>query len=377
VGPAAPHQRMRGMTLPQDYYTSDTLFQQDIERVYARSWLYAGHASQVREAGCYLTLELGTTNVIVVRDADGALHALHNVCRHRGARVCPEPCGKVKKALVCQYHGWTYRLDGSLATAPRMPEGFDRSRWGLKTAWVEEWQGLVYVALGPDPPTPVAETLAGIEADCAQFGIRDAKVAHTIVYDVAANWKLIMENYRECYHCQMNHPEFIGAIDIWEHEGSRRDQEARYHEAYSFADLPLKAGCRTQTLDGSYASAVLLGDYASRELPDRVVGLCWYPGNTMAWGPDYGTAFGLRPVAPNRTLVVSHWFVPGAAVEGVDYRLEDVIALWDVTNRQDFGLSELNQRGVESPAYEPGPYNLDMEDDVQHFVDAYLRMLSA
>jgi phenylpropionate dioxygenase-like ring-hydroxylating dioxygenase large terminal subunit len=377
VGSAASHHQMRGMTLPQEYYTSGEVFRQDIERIYTRSWLYAGHVSQLPEAGSYITVELGTTNVIVVRDETGGLHALHNVCRHRGSRICSDPCGAVKKAFVCQYHGWSYRLDGSLATAPRMPEDFDRSLWGLKPAWVEEWQGMVYVALGAEPPAPVAETLADIEPECARFGIRDAKVAHTIVYDVAANWKLIMENYRECYHCQMNHPEFISAIDIWQHEGSRRDQESRYHDDYSFADLPLKPGCKTQTLDGSYASSVLLGDYAAGGLPDRVVGLCWYPGNTMAWGADYGTAFGLRPVAPNRTLAVSHWFVPAAAVEGADYKVEDVIALWDVTNRQDFSLCELNQRGVESPAYEPGPYNLDMEDDVQHFVDAYLRMLGA
>lgn len=373
---AASDHPMRGMTLPQEYYVADEWFQRDLERVFLRSWLYAGHVSQLPEAGSYFTVELGTTNVIVVRDAAGELHAHHNVCRHRGARICDEPCGQIRKALVCQYHGWSYRLDGSLATAPRMPEGFDRSAWGLKPAWVEEWQGMVYVALGPEPPEPVATTLADIADDVSQFGIAGARVAHTIVYDVAANWKLIMENYRECYHCQMNHPEFIGAIDIWQHEGSRRDQESRYHESYSFADLPLKAGCRTQTLDGSYASKILLGDYAAGDLPDRVVGLCWYPGNTMAWGPDYGTAFGLRPLAPNRTLAVSHWFVPAAAVEGVDYRLDDVIALWDVTNRQDFWLSELNQRGIESPAYEPGPYNVDMEDDVQHFVDAYLRRVA-
>ncbi len=273
------------MTLPQHYYTSQETFDRDMDRVFRRSWLYAGHVSQLDDPGCYITVELGTTNVIVVRAEDGELHALHNVCRHRGARICSDPCGKIKKAFVCHYHGWSYRLDGSLATAPRMPADFDTSRWGLKTAWAEEWHGMVYVAVGEDPPVPVAETLAGIESECAQFGIEDAKVAHSVVYDVAANWKLIMENYRECYHCQMNHPEFIAAIDIWQHEGSRRDQESRYHPAYSFADLPLKEGWRTQTLDGSYASSVLLGDYAGGGLPDRVVGLCWYPGNTMAWEP--------------------------------------------------------------------------------------------
>ena len=372
---AASRHPIHGMTLPQEYYVSEECFRRDLERVYLRSWLYAGHGSQLPEAGSYLTVELGSTNVIVVRDGDGGLHAHHNVCRHRGARLCDEPRGQVKKALVCQYHGWSYRLDGRLATAPHMPDDFDRSAWPLKQAWVEEWQGLIFVALGPEAPAPVAAALRDIEADVARFGIAGARVAHTVVYDVAANWKLIMENYRECYHCQMNHPEFIGAIDIWQHEGSRRDQESRYHDDYSFADLPLKAGCRTQTLDGSYASRVLLGDYAGGGLPDRVVGLCWYPGNTMAWGPDYGTAFGLRPLAPNRTLAVAHWYVPADAVEGVDYDVADVVALWDVTNRQDFWLSELNQRGIESPAYEPGPYNAAMEDDVQHFISAYLRKL--
>ena len=373
---AASHHHMRGMTLPQEYYTADEIFRQDIKRIYLRSWLYAGHVSQLPEPGCYFTVELGTTNVIVVRSANGGC---------RAAQRLPAP--------------WRAHLLGSLRAGqeePRVPvprlelpprraprdgaahaRGFRPLALGPEAGLVEEWQGMIYVALGDEPPASVAETLGQIAADCAQFGIKDAKVAHTIVYDVAANWKLIMENYRECYHCQMNHPEFIGAIDIWQHEGSRRDQEKRYHPDYSFADLPLKSGCRTQTLDGSFASNVLLGDYAAGDLPDRVVGLCWYPGNTMAWGADYGTAFGLRPPAADRTLAVSDWFVPAAAVEGVDYRVEDVIALWDVTNRQDFWLSELNQRGVESPAYEPGLYNLDMEDDVQHFVDAYLRMLGA
>lgn len=357
------------MTLPQEYYVSDEWFQRDMERVFGRAWLYAGHASQLEEPGSYLTVELGAANVLVVRDHDGELHALHNVCRHRGSRICEGPAGRVRKAFVCPYHGWSYGLDGKLRAATRMPDDFDRSAWSLKPAHIEDWQGLLYVALGSEAPDPVSDTLSPIEEDCRRFGIARTKVVHTVVYDVAANWKLIMENYRECYHCQMNHPEFIGTIDIWEHEGTRHAQDKRYHPDYSFADLPLKAGRSSQTLDGEYASRKLLGSFATDGLAPQVVGLCWYPGNTMAWGPDHGTTFGLRPVSPTRTLAVAHWYVHEDAEEGVDYSLEDVIGMWDTTNRQDFWLSEINQQGVRSPAYEPGPYS-SMEDDVQQFVDA-------
>jgi glycine betaine catabolism A len=231
------------------------------------------------------------------------------------------------------------------------------------------------VSLRETRPRPVADVLALIEPDCAPFQIEKTKLAHTVLYDVKANWKLIMENYRECYHCQMNHPEFVRTIDVDGHERGRRTQEKRYSPDFSFADLPLRPGSRTHTITGEYASTKLLGDYASDNLRDRVVGLCWYPGNTMAWGPDHGTAFGLRPLSPTRTLAASHWFVREDAEEGVDYEVRDVIGLWDTTNRQDFWLSEINQQGVLSRAYEPGPYNLDMEDDVQQFIDAYFRML--
>jgi glycine betaine catabolism A len=363
------------MTLPQEYYASEEWFRTDLERIFARQWLYAGHGSQIPNSGDFLTMELGEESIIVVRGREGELYAHYNVCRHRGSRICHEHTGSVKKAFVCPYHGWSYGLDGALVAAPRMPRNFEKSDIGLKRAWAEEWHGLIYVSLREERPRPVAEVLALIEADCGPFQIEKTKVAHTVLYEVEANWKLIMENYRECYHCQMNHPEFVRTIDVEGHERGRRKQEKRYSPDFSFADLPLRPASHTHTISGEYASTKLLGDYASDNLPDRVVGLCWYPGNTMAWGPDHGTAFGLRPLSPTRTLAVSHWFVHEDAEEGVDYDVRNVIGLWDTTNRQDFWLSEINQQGVLSRAYEPGPYNLDMEDDVQQFIDAYFRML--
>jgi Rieske 2Fe-2S family protein len=372
---SATEQPTRGMTLPRRYYVDAAIFERDLERIFVPSWTYAGHASELRQPGDYQTIQIAGQSVVVVRGENGALRAFHNVCRHRGSLICTKASGQVTRALVCPHHGWSYGLDGSVLTAPRMPPGFDARPWGLKSAQVEEWHGLVFVSASLQPPEPVALQLAAIEEDVALYGIGKAKVARTILYDVAANWKLIMENYRECYHCQMNHPEFIHTVDISSQENDRRAQPKRYHPDYALADLPLRPGMRTQTISGDYACRRLLGGFARGGRDDRVIGLCWFTGTTMAWGPDHGTAFGLRPLGPTRTLVFSQWFVHEDAVEDVDYAVDDLIGLWDVTNRQDFELCRVNQLGVNSSAYEPGPYNLDMEDDVQQFVDAYLRMV--
>ena len=203
----------RGIGIPRELYLSQELFAHEMTEIFGHSWLYAGHESQLAKPGQYVTVECGAESVIVARGADGGLSAFSNVCRHRGARLVDPGCG-AKQRFVCPYHQWTYRLDGTLQGAPRMPDSFDPAQYPLPTADVVVWNGLVFVHLGETAPEPLADLLGSGEELMAAFAIAGTKVVHTITYQVEANWKIVWENSQERYHCNVNHPELIKTFDV-------------------------------------------------------------------------------------------------------------------------------------------------------------------
>lgn len=362
----AEHGATRSLT--RERYVSDEAFADDMDTLFSRSWLYAGHVSQIPAPGDYLLFELGDESVIVVRGEEGRIHAHFNVCRHRGSRICDAPSGSTRR-LVCPYHQWVYALDGRLTGAPRMDATFDPSAHGLRPVGVVTWHGSVFVNLFGEDTPPVDELLADREADVRRYRLQDAKVARTIVYDVAANWKLIMENELECYHCSVSHRELCRVIDL---EGFLRSGG---HEAR------LRPGMRSLTTDGELVSRRLLGVFGEGAPLDDPHATDWcgwsvFPGTFAIVFPDHEIVFAFAPVAPLRTRVTCQWLVAGDAVEGVDYDADRVAELWDVTNRQDWELCERNQRGVLSRTYVPGPHSLDGEAGIQRFLTQYREALA-
>jgi Rieske 2Fe-2S family protein len=378
--PSSP--RIPGHTLAREYYVSPEIFERDVEKVFFRHWLYAGHESQLPNPGDFFTYEIAGESIVIVRRPEGDLRAFFNVCRHRGARFVQQPCGSVR-ALQCRYHNWTYGLDGALKVAPGMPDMIGKEQLGLIPAWVEVWHGMIYLNLSPArPAVRVGEMLLAAEPAVKPFRFENAKVARTITYEVKSNWKLFMENYRECYHCLSNHPEFCATVPVGRGVALHQNTaNIRIIHApnLTFSNYPLRPGARTQSIDGELVS-IPFGDL---KLTDELIAsppnyyLNFYPAHGFVFNLDYAMTFSVHPRDAGHTSLKVDWYVNRTAIEGVDYDVNRLIAFWDVTHRQDLGLCEMNQQGVDSRRYVPGPYNPHEEDDVEHLMKFYVNAISA
>ena len=379
------NQRPSGHALPGSLYNDVDAFDFDMEAIFRRSWIMVGFEVELPKAGAWMATSVGPWPILLTKDRDGAVHAFHNVCRHRGARICPPGKG-VSPRLVCPYHRWTYELTGELAHAARMPDTFNKGDHGLTPIHVEAVAGALYVCLADEPP-PIAEFRREMEPLLAAHNLKDAKLAFESVIIDKANWKLAMENARECYHCATGHPELaqsfpVGASAHFDFGEDRRQDvfaermagfglpvgpaEGDWWQAMRFT---LNEGFKSMTVDGRHSVKKLMCDVGDGDI------------GSMRWSVEphaftHATAdqlfmFSVVPVSPRETHVISKWLVHKDAVEGVDYTLDDLTRLWTVTNLQDRALVENNQMGVDSLGYRPGPYCADAEALAIRFVDWY------
>jgi len=391
-----------GHALPREFQTDLGIYQLDLERIWRRGWLFAGHTCQVKRPGDYFVFDLDTDSIIVIRDDDERLHALHNTCRHRGMKVCQVESGHVAR-LVCPYHQWSYARNGELVACGGMDKDgdLDRSRFGLHRVHVREVGGLIFVCLAPDP-TPFEGAAQALGALLVPQGFERAKVAATRTYEVRANWKLVWENNRECWHCDANHPQYVKAnydnapIDDarlkTEIETVAGEVSARltahglridYQEAgmvrfpapdcwWSINRTPLVPGWVTESMDGRPV-APLMGDYPARDvgtLRVRTMPNFWNHSSG-----DHSVSTRLAPAGPHLTRVQVQWLVHEDAVEGADYRLDTLLPFWQLTSEQDWDLCERNQAGVASTAFTPGPYSTRREYNVIRYVEWYLHAI--
>jgi Rieske 2Fe-2S family protein len=400
--------RAPGNSLEQAFYVSQAVFEADLELIFGRHWIYVGVEPDVPEAGDVMAVDVGATPVLIVRGDDMAVRAFHNVCRHRGSRLVDDDKASVGN-LVCRYHAWTYGLDGRLLFANHMGEEFDRSCRGLKPVALRSVAGLLFVCLAASPPEDIAAMDAAMTPYLAPHDVPNTKVAHAVDLIENGNWKLTMENNRECYHCSANHPELTiplfaygfgfspKTMDAFELEQANRygAMVADLHERWEGEGLPSRelehlsdriTGFRTerlpidqagesQTFDTRVASKKLLG----RINDPRSGGLSFWtqPNSWHHFMSDHVVTVSVLPLAPQKTLLRTKWLVRKDAVEGEDYDLETLTAVWKATNRQDADLVGLSQSGVRSPAYEPGPYSPYTEGLVEKFCAWYLGRLSA
>ncbi len=393
-----------GWSLPGPFYWDDEVYRADLERIWRAGWLFAGHSCEISRPGDYFTFQVGTDSIVVLRAADETIRGFHNVCRHRGSLICTDPSGHAKK-LVCPYHQWTYGLDGKLLACRGMPEDFDKSEFPLKQVHVREFAGLIYLSLAqkPSDPAPAEQLLSSL---AAPQGFRQAKVAKAVDYLVHANWKLVWENNRECYHCNVNHPQYIKAnfdhynaddttprirqqIDAALKRNERKRgaagltvtrksagmtsfPDAENNIWYSANRTPLVDGYITESMDGEQV-APLMGDY-QEPFPDtlriRTLPNFWNHSSC-----DHGVSTRLLPLAPQLTNVRVWWLVDASAVEGQDYQLEKLMPFWQLTSEQDWEICERQQRGINSSAYSPGPYSTYKEYNVDGFVRWYMKSI--
>jgi len=396
--------RAVGYSLVAPFYTDQAVFDLDVAGIFAKHWLFCTTEAEIPEPGDYVTVDVGSYSVIVLRDDDETVRALHNVCRHRGSRLVESPCGSVGN-LVCPYHQWTYRTDGSLIFAESQPPTFDKSAFGLRAAHVRVIAGLVFVCLAPEPPSDIEDVAAVLEPYLAPFELSSAKVAHQSEIVEEANWKLVMENNRECQHCDVAHPELITAyFPLFGYaEGDITPRLRPVFERYRVAAEGLqaaKAACRFpqeehreldtratgfqvshMPLDGAGASFgpdgeqvcdTLMGSITTAQFGDLSIHL--QPNSWFHFLGDHAVVFRVLPLGPDRTAVCTTWLVHPDAVEGVDYDLDRLTGVWRATNAQDRALVTATQVGVNNPAYQQGPYSL-VEDDVEAFVNWYILRL--
>jgi Rieske 2Fe-2S family protein len=354
--------------LAGEYFTSDEVFAAERERIFLRSWLLAGHVAELAERGGYVLLETGRESVIVLRDGEGGLRAFHNVCRHRGSRLCLEPRGALGGAIQCPYHAWTYGLDGALRAAPTMADvaGFDKADYPLLPVALAEWQGLVFVNLAA-APEPFADALPGLDDRFAAWRLPELAPVHQAVYEVEANWKLFFHNYSECYHCPTVHPHLNRLTPY-------RNSENELDEGPVLGGpMWMKDPEGSMTVGGRRCAPPLPG--LSAEERGRVYYYTVFPSAFLSFHPDYVLVHRLRPLAVERTRIVCDWFFHPQAVAAPGFDPRPAIEFWDLTNRQDWELCANAQRGIASSAWEPGPYS-ELESQLAAFDRQYLRALA-
>ena len=341
--------------------------------------MYAGHVSQVRAKGDYFTLDLQNQSLIVIRSAADQITAMYNVCRHRGVRLCNEPNGHIKGRIVCPYHSWSYGLDGRLLTATRQPDGKD---WHYKDhnlfkAHVSVWHGFIFVSMADVAPAPVASMIDENSASkMARLEPEQLKIAHEITYETTSNWKLLLENGVECYHCPNVHPEFCVSLNATGMSDYYSDDFVP--DIVQGLIIPVKPELESLSMDGRYVSKKLLGEFGrgAPVPPAFGTGFMTQPG--YCWGgfhPDYGMVASTLPVSPTHSKMICQWFVRQDAQEGIDYDVSELIKIWDVTNHQDLAILERQQRGIASKRYTPGPNSPSQEAGIRSALRKYLNMM--
>jgi Rieske 2Fe-2S family protein len=353
-------------TLAGRYYTDPELFARERERVFEAMWCCVARTDEVAVAGSFRRVQVGRESVLVVRGRDGALRAFLNVCRHRGAQLCTEESGQVNRTLRCPYHAWSFGLDGSLVAAPnlaRMPD-IDRVANGLVPVHLREWLGYAWVCLADDPPSfeddvvgAVTERL-GDPAAIEEYDVGRLALGRRIRYDVAANWKLVVENFMECYHCATIHPELTDVLPEF----------SRGYAAQSFVGHGAQFAPDAEgfTVDGGAGFPALPGIDPDRDR--RYYAATIKPAVFLNLVPDHVILLRMTPLAVDRTVVECDWlYAPEVVAAGQD--VSRSVELFHRVNQQDFAACERTQPGMGSRAYAAGGVLVPVEHHLALFHD--------
>jgi len=366
-------------SLPQKYFVSPDLFASEQEKIFSKQWLLVGHQSQLEKSGDFFLATIAGESLIVVRDQKSEIRAFYNVCRHRGTRLKEDACGHAS-TIQCPYHAWTYGLDGRLVGAPHMDEvpGFDKADYPLHRVNVGIWEGFIFVNPNGEEARLRSEAtarqrsgdfislerwFAPLNGKFLHWNMSILRPTKRIEYDVRANWKLMFENYSECYHCPGVHPMLskVSPYDSAENDLAEGPFLGGFMKVNEGKSLSISGN--TCALPIRMGNKELATASPSGGGPDHDYQVVFYysifPNMLLSLHPEYVMVHQLWPQSPERTLIVCDWlFHPDAARAGqAVYNPDDAIEFWDTTNKQDWHVCELSQQGIASRAYEPGPYS--------------------
>lgn len=353
-------------TLPGSAYTDPAVFADEQRHIFEEMWFCAVRGADIATPGAFRTVQVGRESILITRARDGAAHAFFNVCRHRGARLCDEASGSVRRTFRCPYHAWSYNLDGTLAGAPnlaRMPD-IDRVEYGLRAVHVREWLGYVWVCLAERPPSFEAEVMGacterlGDPAAIDRYGLPGLAVGRSVTYDVRANWKLIIENFMECYHCATIHPELVSVLPEF-----ASGYAAQYYVGHG---AEFAAGVEGFTVDGG--AGVERIPTVAPEQDRRYYAITIKPQVFVNLVPDHVILHRMYPLAVDRTVVECDWlFLPEVVESGkvIDRSVE----LFHRVNTQDFAVCERCQPSMSSRVYASGGVLVPSEHHIAGFHD--------
>ncbi|WP_284734512.1 aromatic ring-hydroxylating oxygenase subunit alpha [Sphingosinicella terrae] len=357
-------------SLPSSDYLTPKAFELDRESIFAREWFCAAREEDVPGPGDHRVIEYAGESLLLVRTKAGVLKAHYNVCRHRGARICDSDArwdlqlrGGIAQGMIrCPYHSWCYSLDGDLVAAGGMGEGpaFDKAAFGLYPAGVACWGGFVFLNLMPGEAPDFGEALGEAPRRLANYPLEDLRTARSIDYEVGANWKLILENYNECYHCGPVHPELCALVPEFRRNGGM-------HLDWELG-IPHRDGATTYTRTGTTDRACFPG--LSEEEKVRHKGELLYPNLMFSVSSDHAAAFILWPMGPDRTRVQCRFLFHRDEIGKAGFDPLDAVEFWDLVNRQDWAVCERVQRGIGARVHDFGHYS-PLEDyslDIRRYV---------
>ena len=380
-------------SLPRQFYTSETVYKMDIQHYWNHSWIWVGHINQIPNIGDFFLFDYGYESVIIARDKNNSVNAFLNVCRHRGSRVCIEKSGNTR-VFVCPYHAWTYELNGSLRAAREMEDNFNTAEYSLKKVNLRIFHGLIFICVADNPPN-IDEGLLQLEPLVEPFEFENLKIVHSANYPVAANWKLALENYMECYHCAPAHLEYSRSHSLKDPSSANIElkncmlkksmdvglsgeelhinllESNNVEMDFYFSRYPLFQGYKTGSKSGEKLAPLLgrLKDFDGGT-SDIQIGIL---NNFLSYS-DHVIGYRFIPRSLQITDIEVIWMVRKDAEEGKDYNLEDLTWLWHCTSKDDERIIALNQKGVNSNHYLPGPLS-NMEWGIKAFHAGYLKQL--
>jgi Rieske 2Fe-2S family protein len=344
--------------LPAAWFYDPEHYRRELDAFWYARWIAVAREEEIPAAGDYRVAGIGTQSIVVLRGEDGGLRAFHNTCRHRGSILCTTPAGSfARQRIVCPYHAWTYDLDGRLIATPRrMPTpDFDAAKFPLFAVAVERWGGFVFVNLAGRKAPPLADSLGGLPGRFARYGFEGLRIGKRIVTDVHANWKLLGENFSECFHCPPVHPELCRIVTAYREAGAwglHRNERGR---AAPETKPEYKAGAQTLTLDGTAKIPPFRGlDEGERRT--LYVPAMLPPGLFLNVHPDYVNAHMMVPTGPESVRIVYDWLFEPAAMADPAFDLDHYVALWELTNKQDARNCEWQQQGIRSREFRHGNF---------------------
>jgi Rieske 2Fe-2S family protein len=358
----------RASTLPRWFYHDPSIYELEVERFLTRMWLCTGREEDVANPGDFLVRDIGNESVILVRGQDGRVRAFHNVCRHRGTRLVEDSGCSKTKAFQCEYHTWTYGLDGKLLGAPLMDnvQDFDRAEYGLLPLATETWGGFVFINLDPGAQ-PLHQSLGAFMDKWKRFPLSELRRGGRLEYDIAANWKILCENYSECYHCAPVHPDLnrITRYDSGENDTyMSRNKLGPYSGGY----MAFTGDYTSMTLSGYSKRPPIRG--GTEEDRRRIYYYLVFPNMFFSLDPDYLMVHTIWPQGPERSRVECDFYFDPPAMADPSFDPTDVTEMWDRINRQDWRVCELTHRGTASKYARAGRYS--ETEDLVHDFDAFI-----